>query len=112
MSHRQEGGGTQAPGPVFRTGSPYRFPRAALRWHARPCREVNISLRGSAGRACFARTQAGEWKGNAAFALADLLSRRGLERPCETLVAGARGVERLPNAIAANLFALGGSSRR
>jgi hypothetical protein len=29
-------------------------------------------------------------KGNAAFALADLLSRRGLERPCETLVAWAR----------------------
>jgi hypothetical protein len=33
---------------------------------------------------------AGERKGNAAFALADLLSRRGLERPCETLVAWAR----------------------
>jgi hypothetical protein len=32
----------------------------------------------------------GEWKGNAAFALADLLSRRGLERPCETLVAWVR----------------------
>jgi hypothetical protein len=30
---------------------------------------------------------AGERKGNAAFALADLLSLRGLERPCETLVA-------------------------
>jgi hypothetical protein len=28
---------------------------------------------------------AGDRKGNAAFALADLLSRRGLERPCETL---------------------------
>jgi hypothetical protein len=27
---------------------------------------------------------AGERKGNAAFALADLLSRRELERPCET----------------------------
>jgi hypothetical protein len=33
---------------------------------------------------------AGERKGNTAFALADLLSRRGLERPCETLVAWAR----------------------
>ena len=32
---------------------------------------------------------AGERKGNAAFALADLLSRRGSERPCETLVAWA-----------------------
>jgi hypothetical protein len=34
---------------------------------------------------------AGERRGNAAFALADLLSWRGLERPCETLVAWARG---------------------
>ena len=33
---------------------------------------------------------AGERKGNAAYALADLLSRRGLERPCETLVTWAR----------------------
>jgi len=30
---------------------------------------------------------AGERKQSAAFALADLLSRRGMERPCETLVA-------------------------
>ena len=33
---------------------------------------------------------AGERKRNAAFALADLLSRRGLERLCETLVGWAR----------------------
>lgn len=32
---------------------------------------------------------AGEPKRNAADALAELLSRRGLERPCETLVASA-----------------------
>ena len=32
----------------------------------------------------------GERKGNAAFAVAELLSRRGLESPCETLVAWAR----------------------
>jgi hypothetical protein len=31
-----------------------------------------------------------EGKGDAAYALADLLSRRGLERPCENLVAWAR----------------------
>ena len=36
---------------------------------------------------------AGERKGNAGFALADLLSRRGLERPCEALVAWARDAE-------------------
>ncbi len=33
---------------------------------------------------------AGERKRNAAFALADLLSRRGLEPLCETLVGWAR----------------------
>jgi hypothetical protein len=33
---------------------------------------------------------AGDREGNAAYALADLLSRRGLERRCETLVAWAR----------------------
>jgi hypothetical protein len=33
---------------------------------------------------------AGERKRNAAFALADLLSRRGLESPCEALVAWAK----------------------
>jgi hypothetical protein len=32
---------------------------------------------------------AGERKRNAAFAIADLLSRRGLDRSCETLVAWA-----------------------
>jgi hypothetical protein len=33
---------------------------------------------------------AGERRRNAAFALAELLSRRGLERACEALVAWAR----------------------
>jgi hypothetical protein len=33
---------------------------------------------------------AGERKTNAAYALAELLTRRGLERPCETLVACVR----------------------
>jgi hypothetical protein len=33
---------------------------------------------------------AGQRKTNAAHALAELLSRRGLERPCELLVAWAR----------------------
>jgi hypothetical protein len=33
---------------------------------------------------------AGNRKQDAAFALAELLGRRGLERPCEALVAGAR----------------------
>jgi hypothetical protein len=33
---------------------------------------------------------AGKRRGNAAYALSDLLSRRGLERSCETLVAWGR----------------------
>jgi hypothetical protein len=33
---------------------------------------------------------ASERKWNAAFALAELLGQRGMERPCETLVAWAR----------------------
>jgi hypothetical protein len=37
-----------------------------------------------------------EGKGDAAYALADLLSRRGLERPCEKLVAWAREAWTLP----------------
>lgn len=36
---------------------------------------------------------AGDRRANAAYALADLLSPRGLERPCETLVAWARDAE-------------------
>jgi hypothetical protein len=36
---------------------------------------------------------AGDRRAKAAYALADLLSRRGLERSCETLVAWARDAE-------------------
>jgi hypothetical protein len=47
----------------------------------------------SEGQAVLAALAAltGRRKGNAAFTLADLLSRRGLERTCEVLVAWARG---------------------
>jgi hypothetical protein len=45
MSHRQEGGGTQAPGPGAQDWEPpEHYPRAALRWHGRLCREVDVSL--------------------------------------------------------------------
>jgi hypothetical protein len=66
------------------------LPRAALRWHGRLCREVDVSLEEAQATLAALVLMAGERKGNAAFALADLLSRRGLERPCETLVAWAR----------------------
>jgi hypothetical protein len=75
---------------LLRDEAPDRFPRAALRWHGRRCREVDVSLEEAQATLAALVVMAGERKGNAAFALADLLSRRGLERPCETLVAWGR----------------------
>jgi hypothetical protein len=67
--------------------APERFGRAALRWHGRFCREVDVSLEEAQAVLAALALLAGKRKHNAAFALADLLSRRGMERPCETLVA-------------------------
>jgi hypothetical protein len=75
---------------LLRDKAPERYPRAALRWHGRLCREVDVSLEEAQAILAALVVMAGERKGNAAFALADLLSQRGLERPCETLVAWAR----------------------
>lgn len=70
---------------------PQRFGRAAVRWHGRFCREANVDLEeAQAVLAALGLLAAGERKRNAAFALAELLSRRGLERPCEALAAWAR----------------------
>jgi hypothetical protein len=63
-----------------------------LRWHGRVCREINVSLEEAQAILAALVLLAGERKRNAAYALAELLSRRGLERPCETLVAWAREV--------------------
>jgi hypothetical protein len=76
---------------LIREKSPERFGRAALRWHGRYCREVNVELEEAQAILATLAALAGERKRNAAFALAELLSRRGLERPCEVLVAWARG---------------------
>jgi hypothetical protein len=78
---------------LLRDDAPEKFARAALRWHGRLCREVDVSLEEAQAILAALVVMAGERKGNAAFALADLLSRRGLERPCETLVAWARDAE-------------------
>jgi hypothetical protein len=75
---------------LLRDKDPERYPRAALRWHGRLCREVDVSLEEAQATLAALVLMAGERKGNAAFALADLLIRRGLEHPCETLVAWAR----------------------
>jgi hypothetical protein len=69
---------------------PQRFGRAAVRWHGRFCREANVDLEEAQAVLAALGLLAGERKRNAAFALAELLSQRGLERPCETLVAWAR----------------------
>jgi hypothetical protein len=74
----------------FRDKVPKKFSRPALRWHGRLCREVHVSLEEAQAVLAALVLLSGERKRNAAFALAELLSRRGLERPCETLVAWAR----------------------
>jgi hypothetical protein len=74
---------------LLRDKEPERYPRAALRWHGRLCREVDVSLEEALATLAALVLMAGERKGNAAHALADLLYRRGLEKPCESLVAWA-----------------------
>jgi hypothetical protein len=76
---------------LLRDKSPERYRRAALRWHGRLCRDVDVSLEEAQAVLAALVLLADERKSKAAFALADLLSRRGLERSCETLVAWARG---------------------
>jgi hypothetical protein len=76
---------------LLRDKQPARYERAALRWHGRLCREIDVGLEEAQAVLAALVLLAGERKQNAAFALAELLSRRGLERPCETHVAWARG---------------------
>jgi hypothetical protein len=78
---------------LLRDKAPERYPRAALRWHGRLCREVDVSLEEAQAVLAALALLAGERKRNAALALAELLSRRGLERPCEALVAWAGEAE-------------------
>jgi hypothetical protein len=67
-----------------------RYERAAVRWHVRFVYESkNVGIRES--QAVLALLAAIPVNSLAATALAELLSRwRGVERPCETLVAWAR----------------------
>jgi hypothetical protein len=81
---------------LLRDKEPARFPRAALRWHGRLCREVSVEL--GEGLAVLALLQAMQDHARAKLAgsaLAELLSRRrGLERACELLVAWSRDAKR------------------
>jgi hypothetical protein len=71
-------------------GDPDKYERAAVRWHVRFVYESkNVGIRES--QAVLALLAAIPANSLAATALAELLSRRrGLERPCETLVAWAQ----------------------
>ena len=71
--------------------APEKFPRAALRWHGRYCREIrNVSLaEAQAVLATLALLPTVRERG--ASALSDLLYRRGLERAGEALNGWARG---------------------
>ena len=55
-----------------------------------PTKTTDVSLEEAQAILAALVVMAGKRKQNAAFALTELLSRRGLERPCETLVAWAR----------------------
>jgi hypothetical protein len=59
---------------LLREKAPERYPRAALRWHRRLCREVDVSLEEAQAILAALVVMAGERKGNAAYALAELLS--------------------------------------
>jgi hypothetical protein len=72
---------------------PERFGRAAVRWHGRFCREAHVDLEEAQAVLAALALLSGERKQNGAFALTELLSRRGMERPCETLVAWGRDAE-------------------
>jgi hypothetical protein len=70
---------------------PARFERAALRWHGRYSRETrDVTFDEEVAVLVLLGAMRGPRATLAASALADLLSRRGLERPCETLVAWAQ----------------------
>jgi hypothetical protein len=66
---------------------PARFERAALRWHGRYCRETrDVTFDEGVAVLVLLGAMRGPRARLAASALADLLSRRGLERACEVLV--------------------------
>jgi hypothetical protein len=53
---------------LLRDKAPERYPRAALRWHGRLCREVSVSLEEAQAILAALVLMAREHKGNAAFA--------------------------------------------
>lgn len=77
---------------LLRDKEPARFPRAALRWHGRLCREAGLSFEEAQAVLGTLALLAGPRARVAAFALGDMLGGwRGLERSSEILIAWARG---------------------
>jgi hypothetical protein len=72
---------------LLRDGQPVKFERAAIRWHARYCREARgVDLdEAQAVLACLGALRGTRAK-QAAHALASLVHRRGLERASEALM--------------------------
>ena len=71
------------------TEQPARFERAALRWHGRYCREAkDVTFDDGLAVLALLGAMRGPRASLAASTLADLLSRPGLEPPCEVLVSG------------------------
>jgi hypothetical protein len=75
---------------LLRDREPARYTQAALRWHARYRREAKVTFEDAQAVLAALALLAGDRKRNAALALAELLSHRGLKRPCEALVAWAK----------------------
>ena len=71
---------------------PARYTRAALRWHARYCREVpGVSLNEAAAVLALLATLADETRGAAPRALAELFHGRELDQPARILIRWAEG---------------------
>jgi hypothetical protein len=72
---------------LIRDQEPSKFERAALRWHARFCREAKAIAPGEALAVLALLEMLGGKRGKpAARALSELLYRRGTEPSCEVLV--------------------------
>jgi hypothetical protein len=78
---------------LLRDRAPDKYPRATLRWHARLVREIDLDVVESQAVLAALAVLAGERKRNAAFALAELLSRRRCEQLCERLIEWARACD-------------------
>jgi len=69
---------------------PEKFSRAAVRWHGRYCREVSAGLEEAQAVLAALGALRGPRRAASAYALSDLISRRGLGQACEAVNRWAR----------------------